>query len=175
VHIFVAEKEEIPACANGACGQGCRCGCKILCGGACGRGCYGYHYEPTTVEMIPPIPPTGMMHYLEKPEHLGNKIHNRGILPKRANELMQVNAAHQVEGWGLHFQEKVWEEPIDAVKLFSIFGAIAIVGLRICLATEKANISNMLPGALVLGMFQALAAWMKEWAERPLAEKSKKD
>jgi hypothetical protein len=174
VHIEIAENEEIPACANGACGQGCRCGCEALCDGACGRGCYGYRYDPTTAEMIPPIPLTGMMHYLDKPEELGDKIYNRSLLPKRANRLVQGNTTHHVEGWGLHFQEKVWEKPIDAVKLFSIFGAIAVVGLWIGLAAEKTNIGNVLPGALVLGVLQTLAAWMKEWAERPLAVKSKK-
>jgi hypothetical protein len=175
VHIEVAENEEIPRCANGACGQGCRCGCEIPCDGACGRGCYGYRYKPQEAKMIPPIPLTGMMHFLDKPEELSDEFSfNRDLLPKRANKLvLQDNATHYVEGWGLHFQEKVWETPIDEVKLFSIFGAIAVVGLGIGLSAEKTRIGNMLPGALVLGVFQALAAWMKEWAERPLAVKSK--
>ena len=123
--------------------------------------------------MIPPIPPTGMIHFLHKPEDLGDSVKNRRLLPKRTHKLADGDITNPVYGWGLHFQETVWQAPIDAVKGVSIVGALLISVLWIILAEQKIHVNNLLPGTFVLGVFQALASWMNEWAERPLNKKLK--
>ena len=169
-----AEKDEILACDNGDCGIECRCGCERHCQGECGSGCYpnGYRYEPTTAQMVPPIPLMAMIHYLHNPEDLGGSVKNRGFLPKRTYELAKSNSTDPVQIWGLHFHEKVWQAPIDAVKGLSIIGALLVSFLWIYVAEEKTHVNNLFPRTLVSGIFQALASWMNEWAERPLANKA---
>jgi len=84
-----------------------------------------------------------------------------------------TTARPHVDGWGLHFQEKVWTTPIDAVNWTTIVGAIVIAVLGVVLANDKWKITNFVPGALAFSVGQAIVAWMKEWAERPLFVKPK--
>jgi hypothetical protein len=74
------------------------------------------------------------------------------------------------EGWGLYFKEKVWDLPILLVHLASVISAIAVTCGWVWRAKveEKFNVSNLFPGAFVLGLLQAIATLMQKWAESNL-------
>ena len=181
VHVESNEPEQIPECANGVCGESCTCNCHSSCDGHCGRGCYGYKYDPAKANKKPPIPPTAMMHLLDKPSlHRGLKgsTYNRNALPKRATRLELGSDMQPVEGWGLHFTEKVWQLPMTVLRVVGIIAAVAAVIFWICFVTREPSLvylAGLLPAALVLAIFQAAATLLEDLAKQTLRAKSKKE
>jgi hypothetical protein len=88
--------------------------------------------------MFPPIPLPDMMHFLDQPHHVAGSTYNRAILPKRSDELKQSITTNYVEGWGLHFKEKVWETPLHIIiKACGIIGVVAYVGCGLALHPKR--------------------------------------
>ena len=173
--ILDPDEEFIPQCPEEPCGQGCPCGCQSLCHGLCGKGCYGYRYDPRKAAAVPPINPGPMLHFLEFPEHLKARTCNRGFLPKRSEALQQGPDQRPVEGWGLHFEEAVWEAPIIVIEWLSILGTVATVVVWTVLAERLWKLAGIPSGALCLAFFQALAKAMQKWAESKIKVKVKKE
>jgi hypothetical protein len=177
VHIESNEEEQIPKCALDICpGADYACGCEESCTSECCKGYFGYFYDPKKPQMIPPIPLTAMMHYLEMPQDLRDSKVQRARLPKRIDQLKIVAGMNAIEGWGLHFKEKVWETPFDVIKSIVLVVPFAVVGLWLYLTDEVKTLKNLrslLPASFLFTIFQVFASWLREWAERPIAERAK--
>ena len=152
VDITDREKEEVPICE-----QQCKDGC--------GMGCIGYWYTPPRVNMIPPIPRKAMLHFLQSPDCLGTKKHNRAALPKR-REILELGDHHLRAGWGLSFEEKVWSLPIVMVQLLSIVSAIAVTVFWTVF--HEKTLGSFVPGVFILLIGQSFAALLQRWAESNL-------
>ena len=120
--------------------------------------------------MIPPIPRNAMLHFLEDPDCLGTKKHNRAALPKR-REILKLGDLHLRAGWGLNFKKKVWSLPIVMVQLLSIVSAIAVTVFWA--EFHEKTIGSLVPGVFILLIGQGFAAILQRWAEHNLDEEAK--
>ena len=120
--------------------------------------------------MIPPIPRKAMLHFLEDPDCLGTKKHNRAALPKR-REILELGDLRLRAAWGLNFKEKVWSLPIIIVQLLSIISAIAVTVFWTVF--HEKTIGSFVPGVFILLIGQSFAALLQRWAESNLDKEAK--